>query len=460
MGLNKAKKILKEYIKKGDKIGVAVSGGADSMCLISLILTCDFIDKKDIIIININHNIRGKNSDSDSAFVKAFAQKNSITYNGFSVDVPSVCAATGGSVESVARQERYLIFDQLIGAGAVKFVLLAHHESDNVESVLLHIFRGSGIKGLSGMPILKDNKYLRPLITTPKSEIETYIKELSIEHIVDESNSDNSYNRNYIRNIIMPLIEARFEGAKQSIFNLSIDANDILEFMLSQLDLSKIEKRSDIEVGLETSALSDKVLSAQYIFAALSEIGVCTDIERKHIQDIILMSNGRNGAKLDLPGKLTALKENNKIVFYLSGGENLSNDLSGEKFTELEFNEGEYDSFEVKFSIKKLEITRDEILKNDYKYLNKTLVFNKAKVPNDAIIRLRRDGDRFCPYGGRTKKLKEYFIDKKIVKRERDKLPLICSGSEVLIIIGVEISDKIKAEANRCENNFIVETKV
>ena len=191
------------------RIGVGVSGGMDSMVLLNLLME----QKKDITVINIDHCIRGADSKSDSDFVEEFCNNNNILCLRFEVDVLSQCRLTRESVELCARNLRYEIFNRLLDEKKVDIIALAHHADDNIETVLMRIFRGTGIKGLKG--ILDSERFIHPLINYTKQDIENYATKNNIQYVTDSTNFESEYTRNYIRNEIIPTIK-EVRGAEKA----------------------------------------------------------------------------------------------------------------------------------------------------------------------------------------------------------------------------------------------------
>lgn len=456
--MKNAVNILKQYFIGGEKIAVAVSGGSDSMALVHLVLNCGIYDRNNVSVININHNIRGKNSEADSEFVRKFCLAQGVEFIGKSVDIPARCLLNGTGIELEAREARREIFYELIKSGIGK-VLLAHHAGDNAETVLMHIFRGCGISGLKGMNICSSDGIFRPMLNTCKQDIIEYLTQNDIAYVTDETNADETYDRNFLRTSVMPLIKQRYPGCEHAINRLcrtaetvSVNINKIIDF--NNLDVS--EKSSGI-VKLKVTALSESALSGEYIFAALKQLGVMSDIFYKHIDLICEMSSWQNGSKLCVGQNITAVKEYDFITFikdnFASENAEISEPLI---FQNVPFNSK---------TVMKLGESSIIIKKVDYAAAQKVIEYNRQvisaakntqikqkqlqkikiladldKIPSTAILRYRRDGDEFSPLGGGTKKLKKYLIDEKIPLRLRDNLICLCDGYTVLAVLGIKVS--------------------
>ena len=423
--MEKAWKNIAQVVKKGQRVGVAVSGGADSVYLLHAFLSADNIDKEQILVVNIEHGIRGERSVEDSRFVGNLAQKYDLDLAFFSVSVPERRKESGRSEETEARIARKEKFDELIRDGRVDLIATAHHADDKVEGILMHLLRGCGTTGLVGMQ-MQWGPFIRPLIDTTKKEIEKYLTDNGIEFVVDETNFDTHYNRNFIRHSVIPTLCQRYD-ISGAINQLSKSAQADEEYFRSVIDERNFIVGKTGEIGIKSEVFDLPIaLSSRYILLATEKIGRRVDFESKHIYSVIELSGKDNGKMINLTDSLVAIKEYDRITLFI----------------ESDASESEEIQFEVGFtSFMDGFIT---VMPADAKVVGGTLKLDADKVPMGSVIRTRRVGDTFKPYGGGTKKLKDYLIDKKIAFRNRDKLPLLCYNNKVLAIFGVEIADEVK----------------
>lgn len=303
---------IKKYglIKKGETIGVAVSGGIDSMALLHWLNAEKNRLGISVTAVNIDHNIRN-NSAADSGFVKDFCGRNNIDFKGFSIDVLSRRAASRRTIEEEARNARYEAFDELINSGAVDKVATAHHRSDQAETVLMSIFRGAGAKGASGMDYER-SRFIRPLLDTSKTEIKEYVSANNIPYVDDPTNEETEYSRNYLRNVILPEIEKRFTGAADNIVRFAgltkID-DDYINEKVAALTAEMQAEGNSVRLPLALLAEHDSVVS-RILFAAFSSLGIYNNIEFVHIEDIKkLAKSSAAGKYLCLPGGIKVLKD-------------------------------------------------------------------------------------------------------------------------------------------------------
>ena len=423
-----------KLISSGDVIGVAVSGGEDSMALLHYLKDIAYDLDAEIVAIHVDHCIR-ENSSDDADFVVSHCKENGIRVYKFRVDAVKIANDKGISIEMGAREARYGVFDALIQKGVVTKIALAHHRSDQAETILMHLFRGSGLAGMKGMEAMRDGVYIRPMLNTEKQAIKQYIFSNDIPYVEDETNKDDTYQRNFIRNRIIPQISKLWPNAVQSIINFSKDCVDADNYIQSQLymDALMVEDKS---VKIPASYfLYANALVSRMLFKALNQIGVKVDIERKHIEMIKnLALYGENGKKLDLPNDLVVHKEYEYIT--------IVNNFKEKPKLNLPLKCGE---FEVE-GFGRVKIKR--INPQEFKKEPNTIMLDPKKVPKGALWRFREDGDVFEKYGGGTKKLKSYLADKKIPQRLRNILPVLAYESEIYAIAGVEISEAVRVEEN------------
>lgn len=419
-------------LKSGDIVAVACSGGSDSMALLHNLKSLESEFDIEVIAVTVNHLIR-ENGESDANFVLNYCEKMGIRCYKFKVDVPKMAQAKAMSLETAGREARYAIFDSLVQKGIANKIALAHHLDDQAETILLHLFRGAGLSGMKGMDYQKDNIYIRPMLETSKKEILEYIKQNEIPYVVDETNAESTYTRNYLRNEVMPLILKKWPNVVNSLINFSKSAGEDDDYIQTHLnDDALLIENKVAKIPLSYFNYDNAVIS-RIIFKALHGIGIGEDIERKHVEAIkSLVKNSENGKKIDLPLGVGAYKE----YEYLT----LTNKRRPKVKLYAELKCGEIDvPYFGKIITKRVKdfVPKPNVLYVDYK-----------KVPRDAVWRFRQNGDIFEKFGGGSKKLKDFLIDKKVPQRERDYIPVLASGNEILVVAGIEISNKVRVDGD------------
>ena len=404
-----------------NKYALAVSGGVDSMVMLHKFATA--LPRPNFYVVTVNHGIRAE-ADSDCKFVADYCQKLGVECRVANVDVPTYCAENKVSIETGARILRYQVFDSL----DCDFVCLAHNADDNAETVLMHILRGSGAKGASGIR-QTNGKYFRPLLDLTRKQIEQYATEHGVPHVTDSTNDDVKYTRNFIRHKVMPLLEQLYPSAKANVlrFASSIKADD--EFIDVLTDTSAVQFDGDsAQIPVE---LLDQPLPIAYRVLAkvFNRLGVFYDVEKIHYDAILRLLNGGGGKSVNLPFNLVATNDYDFITVW----------------RDVEKDEKSVENFEIPFAVGRTQ-TPLGVVEVSKAPLDNALRIDVTKLPENCVFRTRRQGDTFTKFGGGTKSLKKYLIDKKIPSRFRDGLLLLASGNEILVIVGVEIADSVKVD--------------
>lgn len=422
----------KNMIKPGEIVGVAVSGGQDSMALLHILNNLSKEQDFEVVAVHVDHCIR-ENSEKDAEFVSDYCKKNGIRVYKFKVDAVKLSNEKKLSIEMGAREARYGVFDALINKGVVDKIAIAHHKNDQAETILMHLFRGSGVSGVKGMDYVRDGVYIRPLLNTSKEQIEKYVYENDIPYVEDETNQDDSYQRNYLRNRIIPQIVKVWPNAVNSIINFANDCARDDDYIKSQIVYDAVIKQEKTIKIPTTYFLYPEAVVSRILFRALNDIQVKQNIERVHI-DLIknLATNGENGKKIDLPMEIVVYKEYDYIT--------ITNKHKEKPVLSVGFKCGQ---FKVEnFGIVKIKRINPE----NFEKKPGVLMLDPKRVPKGARWRFREDGDMFEKFGGGTKKLKSYLADKKIPQRIRNFLPVLAYESEIYAIAGVEISEAVRVE--------------
>ena len=417
-------------ISQGETIGVGVSGGKDSMALLCYLNEISKELDFEIVAITIDHGIR-ENGKSDAQFVMDFCNANNIRAYKFKIDSPYIAKQKKISLESAAREGRFGVFETLINKHICSKVALAHHKSDQAETVLMHLLRGSGIGGLKGMSLVRDDIFIRPMLETSEDAIWEYVNTNDIPFVVDETNKENEFSRNYIRNQVLPVILKRWPNAINSIVNFSNLASVDDAYINSHVPTDGfIVNEKEVKIPLSYFVYPNAIVS-RMIYKALHSIGVNKDIEAKHIELILNFANqSQNGKKLDLPLKVSVFKEYDYLTLINKKKEEIN------LYQKFKLGQISVDNF-GKIIVKKVNELKDN-----------ELCFDAEKIPKNAVWRFRENGDIFEKFGGSSKKLKEYFIDKKVPQRIRSTIPVLASENQILIVAGMEISEKIKITEN------------
>ena len=371
--------------------------------------------------LNCDHKIRGEASARDSAFVEQWCRQKNIPLLKFEWNYDGV------KTEQAARIWRRECYSGALERGA-DFIATAHHMNDNAETVLFNLARGSAIAGLAG--IGDGEKIIHPLISCTREEIDAYISENNIPFVEDETNLSTDYTRNKIRHKILPELENAVPGAVGNIYRLSRLAEEDEKYFDKVIKDREILKITPFGAAI---SLCESVIFKRAAVKAIKYFNR-KDYTAEHLQNLYLLANGEKNKKFEFLG-LTAYGGGSKIV------------IAEEVETKTEIPLSSYKGSD--FCGQRL------IISNAAQSEGKILKFDAAAIPEGAVIRFKRDGDKFTKFGGGTKSLGDYLTDKKIPVWVRNKIPLIVKGTQVIAICGVEISDAIKITENTKDTAYI-----
>ena len=322
-------KTIKTYnlIEKNDKVVIGVSGGPDSICLLHLLYSIKKELGFEIVVAHINHQIR-KVADSETEYVKDFCKNLGIECFVKKENITELAKKQKKGTEEVGRQVRYDFFEDVAQKTNSNKIATAHNSNDRAETVILNILRGSGISGLKGIEAMRDNKYIRPLIFTKREKIEEYCKENNLNPKIDESNMENIYNRNKVRNIIIPYIEKEFnKNIIQTINRLSDVATEENEFLqkLTEEQYNTISTIENDTIILDLKKFNhlELVIKRRLILYTINEaIHTTNGIEKVNIDDIIKLCKNNIGNKYLSPIKLIKIYVKKGKIYFIKNLEN------------------------------------------------------------------------------------------------------------------------------------------
>ena len=432
---------------KGDIVIVAVSGGPDSMCLLHLLNQLSKQLQLKLIVAHVNHCLRGLEADKDQEFVHNFCEDFKIECYSKRIDINEIAKINNVSSETAGRNARYEYFNELKNKFKANKIALAHNANDQAETILMRIIRGTGLEGLVGIKPVRDGIFIRPLIDITRNKIEEYCDRNNINPRIDKTNSQNIYTRNKIRLELIPYIEKNFNSdIVTGLIRLGDIAKKDNDFIEKQVDFS-YKKYCYTKQGkgiIKGEAFNeDEAVLSRLIRRTFQEVnGNLYNFEKVHIYDIISIQKQGTGKEVTLPSSVNAINDYGDIIitkkqksseferyeFYLHINEkNIIQHIGNNIILKLLENEN------------KINLTEKPNIRN----------FDFDKIKGDIIVRNRKGGDKFTPFGMKgTKKLKDLFIDLKVKKEERDKIPLICFGGDIAWIVGYRVSDKFKITDN------------
>lgn len=447
---DKVLKVVKEYelIEKGDKVVLGLSGGPDSMALLYVLMDIREVVDFDIYIAHLNHGVRGEEALKDQIFVENLAKKLGLPCYSKTVNMNEYAEETGLSSEEAGRKLRYGFFREILDKIGGGKIAVAHNKNDQAETLLMRFFRGTGIDGLKGMDYINED-IIRPILGVEREEIERYLLDRNIETRLDKTNLEPIYNRNKIRLELIPYIEENFnpniiETLWRTSRIVSIDSDFLEEYTQKSYNRMMKKKLKD-SIILDGKQFIKEHQSIQHriIRKCILDInGNLQGVTEKHISDtLILFLERGTGKSIDLINDIIA--KTSYDDFIIKKKKNIDN----EDFLYRVDVEGTIyiDEIGYSFETKVLPVTNIDIDKK-YRFIK---CFDYDKIKGDLYIRNRKTGDRFIPYGMKgSKKVKDYFIDEKIPKDERDKIPLLTDDENILWIVGYRSSELYKINSN------------
>ncbi len=312
-------------IENGDKLVVGVSGGPDSIALLNSLINIKQkeIIKFEIVVCHINHMIR-QEAIEEEEFVKYFCKNKNVKCYTKRVKVEQIAKIEKCGTEETGRKERYKFLNDILKKTNSNKIVTAHNANDNAETVLMNIIRGSGIGGLKGIEIKRDN-IIRPLRECSRDEIEEYCKLNILNPKIDKSNFENIYTRNKIRNMLIPYIKSNFNpniiSGINRLSNLATQEDEYLEKKAEETYKTLIEEKQEtyIALNLKKFNLLETVIKNRILLYTINElIGTKNSIEKKHIEDIIKLCSNNIGNKYLIPNKKIKILIKNKKIFFIA----------------------------------------------------------------------------------------------------------------------------------------------
>lgn len=436
-----------KMIEKGEGIVIGVSGGPDSISLLHLLWKIKDEYSLKLYAVHLNHQFRGTEADEDAEYVKLICEKLGIKAFIFSENVGEYSKQKSITFEEAGREIRYALFDQVMKETKSKKIAIAQNMDDQAETVLMRLMRGTGLEGLCAIDYVRDGKIIRPLLNISRNEIEEYCSKNHLSPRIDRTNLEAVYTRNRIRLELIPYIEKYFNrNIKETLSrtsNLMKEDRDFISIVVKNAYESATKiKQSEVLVHKEEFLKNHRTIQKRILREAIFELsGDLKNVQNKHIEKLMeFIYSGRNGTALDLPKGLCAIL---KYKYFSISKE--KKEIERKKF-EYNVNIGEILHIEESDADIIASIVDRKDIKKPVKEKYKKY-FDWDKVQNSLVLRNRRNGDRFTPFGMKgSKKLKDFFIDEKISKSIRDEICLICEGNKIMWVIGHRMSENYKID--------------
>lgn len=452
----------RKLLEKNDKVIAGVSGGADSICLLFVLLELKREMGFELLAVHIHHGLRGEAADADERYVRDICKREGVECLCFHEDVGAYAKEHRLTCEEAGREVRRERFLQVFREQGATKIALAHHQNDNAETFLLNLCRGSALSGLRGI-LPKNGVWIHPLLCLTREEIESYLKKRELSYCTDETNLSDDYTRNRIRNHVIPYLEEEVNDRSVAHIARSMEMlENISSFVEREVEryAERCVRKSVSEEYVICKAELEKVppeLVSYIIYRALCRsAGGAKDIAAVHVEAVSELFSKQVGRTRNLPYGIVARR--------CYEGVSLSKDAGGCK--EMRTSErtrisesakmpeaviraqkiGEEEQIQRLFGVKILEKPAE--LKT-FPQNNYTKWFDYDIIKNAVKIRRREPGDYIViDKNGSRQKLKQYFINEKIPQNIRDSIWLVAEGHEILWIVGYRQSQRYQLSKN------------
>lgn len=414
--IDKALKTVEKYnmLSCGDSVVAAVSGGADSMAMLYFLLCIREKYDLKITVAHMEHGIRGEESLGDARLVKSYCREHNVDFLIKHIDAVGEARIAGLGVEEYSRIKRYEFFNSI----PCDKICTAHSLSDNAETVLFRLVRGTGLKGVCGIPPVRD-RIIRPFIELTSREIRDFCAWQGIPYRIDSTNDLCDCSRNIIRNEVMPLLEKVNNGAQEAVAAFASDAVDDYGFIEHAAELAYDDCRDGDKLIIQKLSAYDSAVRKRIILKYFSDFGVSLD--RQHLMSVLCILG--KPSRVQIKGSLFAVSD--KKYLRLADFAESGSDFNNVKFIKEILNINEFQPEDIDFYC------------------------DCDKIVGDITVRKRMPGDSIRPAGrGCTKSLKKLFNECSYPVEKRDATIVICDASGVIGVAGICADERVRADNN------------
>ncbi len=472
---------------KGTGIVIGLSGGADSVALLEVLCSIRETFSWKLAAVHVHHGIRLE-ADRDVEFCRQLCAQKQIPFWVEYADVPMIAKTRGMTVEEAGRQVRYASFETYRNRLGFDVIAVAHHQNDQAETVLFQLFRGSGLKGLAGIPVVRGN-IIRPLMAVSRQEIEAYLSEKKLSYVIDSTNAEDVYARNKIRHYILPVAEEICTGTVEHINRTGMQLREVWDYMTQET-----QAFLGVHGGWDGSIYTISLKQIRMVHIALQKMIVlealeCVlhsrkDITERHVQSVLSLLEKEGEKVVDLPKGCKVMKDYERLLFVLPADNRQQADpesalaLTADRDLPTETESIKvstvYSGLESESAVVPKEHSEDNTIDDSFTVepdriyrlpegtILRTRLFDCDNFPNklenipksDCIkwfdydkikgvlsFRNRRQGDYLTVReDGARKSLQDYFVNEKIPKRERDNIKVLADGQHIVWVPGKRIS--------------------
>ena len=432
-------------IQKGDKIVVGLSGGPDSVCLLHILSRLKEELDLEIYAAHLNHQIRRIEAQKDAFYISKLCEEMGITFFIKSINVPEYCEKNGVSIEEGARKLRYEMFYEIKNNTRANKIAIGHNLNDQAETILMRMMRGTGLQGLKGIEYIRDGVIIRPILDIERNDIEEYCKQNKLNPRIDKTNLESIYTRNKIRLELIPYMKDNFNSnIIESIVRMGNSLrsdNDYIESeaLIKFKEVSNI-KSDSVEINLKPYINLHNSMKVRILRNSIKHIlGDTNFIDQRHIDDIIeLEDESKIDKVINLPRGIYVYRKKNSII------------LTNKEIVieEIEFCYNIPSNGFIKVKEIGTIIETQVVSINKYKRSKSDKScnwFDFNKIKGGIVVRNRRSGDKIKLSGG-SKKIKDLFIDIKIPKEDRCKVPVIADDQGILSVGNFRNSENYKID--------------
>jgi len=430
----------------GDTVVVGVSGGPDSVALLHCLVALKKRRPLDLVVAHLNHQLRGATASQEAVFVESLALRLNVPCEISSKDVASYADEHRLSIQEGARKVRYAFYREVSQKYGATKIALGHQADDNAESVLIHLLRGTGPRGLGGIPPVRDGCIIRPLIDMHRAQILQFLETGGFEYVEDHSNFDPKYLRNRIRHRLLPSLKADYNPrAVWALTRLAEIAREEEDFWGRQVTgafQGLVLEQTTGRLVLSASGLArlhPALLRRLVRHAVLSLRGNLRRLGHQHVEAVVrLVKRSSPSGRIDLPRRVMAVRDRDELVFLLG---------PPEKRPRYEYQISSAGSTFVKEISAYLHLSLCEAkdVGEPGIYPPTTALMDLAAVSFPLTVRSPKEGDRFRPLGmSGSQKVKTFFINLKVPRSKRRRCPLLLSGSRIIWVAGYRIDDSAK----------------
>jgi tRNA(Ile)-lysidine synthase len=424
-------------VHRGDSIVLAVSGGIDSMTMLHLFASMRSQWDLRLAVAHVNHQLRGQESLDDEKFVQDCVQSLDIPLYTERVDTYGCAATNRLSKQEAARQLRYEFFERVRAKVDGNAVATAHQADDNAETVLLNALRGTGLRGLAGIPVRRDpGKIIRPMLFARRAEIEDYAKAKGISFRLDSSNETVEYRRNYLRRNVIPLIESSsefdFVGSLNRLSRLMRQLDDLLSAEVHHLlpGILTFSERGDSLLDIERLRLKPGYLQEAIVLEVLRHLGA--EAESHKVDQVLGLCTLTTGSQLQLSKDLHVYRDRDHLEFVRPRSEPpLHHEVTlGQSYALHDF----------RFSVSE-PLPRP----SSFNSTRSVEYVDAGKLGKRLLLRSWLEGDWFIPLGMNSrKKISDYFVDEKVSVLQKRRIPIFESNGEIVWVCGRRLDDRFK----------------